>query len=82
MSSWLKPYNKHKLDALFRPCIFLGYSLNQSAYKCYDLKTQKIFISCHVAFDESEFPLRPTFTHENPLVLPNSNVSNNTSCPR
>lgn len=82
MLSWLKPYNKHKLDAPFRLCIFLGYSLNQSAYKCYDPNTQKIFIFCHVVFDESEFPLRPTFTHENSLALPNYNVSNNTSCPR
>ncbi|GFY87730.1 hypothetical protein Acr_05g0013690 [Actinidia rufa] len=38
------------------PCVFLGYSQTQSAYKCLDLKTQKIYISRHVLFDETKTP--------------------------
>ena len=36
---WLKPYNAHKLEPKSSPCVFLGYSLTQSAYLCMDLKT-------------------------------------------
>ncbi|GFY82736.1 hypothetical protein Acr_02g0009760 [Actinidia rufa] len=53
---WLRLHAKHKLDSRSRPCVFLGYSLTQSAYKCLDPITQRIFISRHVRFVESEFP--------------------------
>ena len=36
--------------------MFLGYSTNQSAFKCLDLATNKLFISRHVRFVESVFP--------------------------
>ncbi|OMO87955.1 Reverse transcriptase, RNA-dependent DNA polymerase [Corchorus capsularis] len=39
-----------------RPCVFLGYSKNQSVYLCLDLVSQKIFVSRHVMFDETKFP--------------------------
>lgn len=29
---WLRPYTSHKLDAKSTPCVFLGYSITQSAY--------------------------------------------------
>ncbi|KAJ0054743.1 hypothetical protein Pint_02775 [Pistacia integerrima] len=44
------------------PCVFLGYSQVQSAYKCLDLKTQKIYTSRHVIFDE---PNTPTVSSSN-----------------
>lgn len=53
---WLKPYSQHKMDPKSRPCIFVGYSTSQSAYKCLDPITNWIFISKHVKFDESIFP--------------------------
>lgn len=62
---WLKPYTAHKLEPKSSPCVFLGYSLNQSAYFCMDIETQKIYTSRHVHFIKSEFPL---ISH--PLFLP------------
>jgi hypothetical protein len=40
---WLKPYTSHKLEPKSRPCLFLGYSSSQSAYKCYDLSSKNFF---------------------------------------
>nr|BAA78425.1 polyprotein [Arabidopsis thaliana]BAK41505.1 polyprotein [Arabidopsis thaliana]BAK41506.1 polyprotein [Arabidopsis thaliana]BAK41508.1 polyprotein [Arabidopsis thaliana]BAK41509.1 polyprotein [Arabidopsis thaliana] len=53
---WLRPYNQHKLDDKSRQCVFLGYSLTQSAYLCLHLQTSRIYISRHVRFDENCFP--------------------------
>ncbi|EOY32308.1 Uncharacterized protein TCM_040047 [Theobroma cacao] len=53
---WLKPYNKHKLQPKSKPCVFLRYSINQSAYKCFDHESQRIFVSRHVMFQEHIFP--------------------------
>ncbi|RVW70497.1 Retrovirus-related Pol polyprotein from transposon RE2 [Vitis vinifera] len=55
---WLHPYSNHKLDSSSKPCIFLGYSLTQSAYFCYDPSTSKNFVSRHVRFVESIFPFK------------------------
>ena len=40
----------------FRPCIFLGYSLTQSVYICYDPSTTMTYHSRHVCFVESISP--------------------------
>ena len=53
---WLRPYTTNKLDTLSKPCVFLGYSLTQSAYYCLDPSTSKIYISRHVRFVETVFP--------------------------
>uniref|UniRef100_A0A6N2KS64 Integrase catalytic domain-containing protein n=1 Tax=Salix viminalis TaxID=40686 RepID=A0A6N2KS64_SALVM len=53
---WLRPYVKHKLESRSRQCVFLGYSLTQSAYHCLDLHTNRVFVSRHVRFVETEFP--------------------------
>ncbi|KAL6319902.1 hypothetical protein AAG906_036975 [Vitis piasezkii] len=45
------------------PCVFIKYSQTQSAYKCLDLKTHKIYISRHVIFDE---PNTPTLSSTKP----------------
>ncbi|WVZ17679.1 hypothetical protein V8G54_010661 [Vigna mungo] len=46
----------HKLQARSTPCAFLGYPSHHRGYKCYDLLSGKIIISCHVIFDETQFP--------------------------
>ena len=53
---WVKPYNSHKLEPRSKACIFLGYSLTQSAYNCLDIETNRVFVSRHVNFVESVFP--------------------------
>ena len=51
-----RPYNKHKLEPKSKPCTFMGYSLSQNAYLCFDSSTKKIITSCHVIFHEGSFP--------------------------
>lgn len=55
----LRPYATNKLDNRSKPCVFLEYSLTQSAYSCLDPSISKIYVSMHVRFVESVFP----FTH-------------------
>ena len=68
---WLRPYSAHKLDVRFKPCVFLGYSLSQSAYICFDPQSSKFFSSRHVRFIESTFPY--------PNLLQSHSVSNSSS---
>ena len=53
---WLRPYNNSKLQCHSLPCIFFGYSPTQSAYKCYDPKANRLYLSRHVQFVEHIFP--------------------------
>ena len=41
-----------KLDPKAKKCIFIGYSLEQKGYKCYNPLTQKLQVSKDVVFDE------------------------------
>ncbi|KAG7564506.1 Ribonuclease H-like superfamily [Arabidopsis suecica] len=54
--SWLRPYGQNKFSPKSTPCVFLGYSLTQSAYICLDVSTSHIYISRHVEFFEYVFP--------------------------
>ena len=53
---WSSPYSSHKIDLKSSPCVFLGYSLTQSAFLYFDPTLKKIFVSYHVKFVENEFP--------------------------
>lgn len=60
---WLCLYSLHKLEPRTTQCVFLGYSLNYKGYKCLDPTTGKVYMSRHVVFDESSFPLKtPSLT--------------------
>jgi len=48
-----RSYNTNKLQPKSRPCVFLGYSQTQNAYKCMDTTTKRLFLSRHVLFDEN-----------------------------
>ncbi|XP_033131783.1 uncharacterized protein LOC103828783 [Brassica rapa] len=53
---WLRPYTDHKLQPRSKECVFIGYSLTQSAYYCLDVSTGRVYTSRHVQFVETEFP--------------------------
>lgn len=55
---WLRPYTSHKLEHRSSPCVFIGYSLTQSAYLCLEPVTGRIYTSRHVQFDETSFPFK------------------------
>ena len=52
---WLRPYTSHKLEDRSKPCVFLGYSLTQSAYLCLDPDTGRVYTSRNVQFDEAVY---------------------------
>ena len=41
-----------KLDPKAEKCIFIGYSLEQKGYRCYNPVTRKLCVSRDVVFDE------------------------------
>ena len=55
----------NKLQARSTPCVFLGYPSHHRGYKCYDLSSNKITISRHVIFDETQFPFAKVHTPSN-----------------
>ena len=65
--SYLRPYNKHKLQPRFVECVFLGYPLLSKGYLCLDPTTNKIYINCYVLFNESVFP----FSDRSDLIASN-----------
>jgi histone deacetylase 1/2 len=75
--SFLHPYHAHKLDFRSSPCVFIGYSSSHLGYRCLDLASQHIYISCHVRFHDNVFLLAnfehiapPTSTSTQPTHLP------------
>jgi histone deacetylase 1/2 len=53
---FLQPYNAHKLDYRYTPCVFLGYSSCHQGYRCLDFSSNRLYISYHVRFHENSFP--------------------------
>ncbi|GKA93918.1 ribonuclease H-like domain-containing protein, partial [Tanacetum coccineum] len=49
-------HSHHKLAPRATPCIFLGFLADHHGYRCLDLETNKIILSRHVTFDETQFP--------------------------
>lgn len=62
---WLRPYSFHKLDPKSIACVFLGYSLNQSAFVCLDPSTNRTYVSRHVRFVETIFLFSQSHTLSN-----------------
>jgi hypothetical protein len=48
----------HKLSPRSVPYVFLRYPSSHKGYRCLNLVTQKLIISCHVIFNETVFPFR------------------------
>lgn len=53
-----RSYNTNKLEDRSTPCVFLGYSLTQSAYFCLQPSSRRIYTSRHVKFDETIYPFK------------------------
>lgn len=76
---WLLSYSHNKHEPRSRPLIFPSYCSAQSAYKCLELSTNKVYIFRDVRLIENEFPypmlktkhqsLKPQFIHGLPLLL-------------
>jgi hypothetical protein len=57
-SCWpnLRPYNSHKFQLRSTRYVFLGYNNMHKGFKCLDVSTGHIYISCDAIFDEFVFP--------------------------
>ena len=64
--SFLRPFNKNKLQPRSKPCVFLGYPPLSKGYICLDPTSNKFYIACHVLFNETFFP----FAHDSHLTNP------------
>lgn len=65
---WLRPYAPNKLKHRSTPCVFIGYSLTQSAYLCLDPTTDRVYTSRHERFNETEYPY--TKLRQPPPIIP------------
>ena len=73
---WLRPYAPNKLENRSLPCVFIGYSLTQSAYLCLEPLSGRIYTSRHVRFNETQFPyLSLTKPQPHPQLVPSSPTS-------
>lgn len=71
----LRPYIPHKLSLRSTKCVFLGYSSTQKGYRCLDLKTNSVYTSRHVIFDELQFPASEDPASKPPVVDTPSGVA-------
>lgn len=60
---YLRNYTKNKFSKRTYPCVFIGYSYIHKGYRCLDPKTNRVYISRHVVFDEEVFPFHEQARH-------------------
>ena len=52
-------------------CYFLGYSAKHKRFLCLDMASSWIYASCHVVFDETQFPFLTKFLSSQPVSSSN-----------
>ena len=77
---YTRPYNTHKLQPKSIPCVFIGYSLTQNAYRCLEPTTKRVYLSWHVLFDEAK-TLASIGSSSSPSAPSSSNVVQPASVP-
>lgn len=70
---WLRPYALNKLADRSKRCVFLGYSLTQTAYHYLDRESGRVYSSRHIQFLENEFPFSASLSTT--VSTANSNVT-------
>ncbi|KAL9274170.1 Retrovirus-related Pol polyprotein from transposon RE2-like protein [Drosera capensis] len=69
-------YRSHKLEYRSAQCVFLGYSIFYSGYRCLDLHAGHIYTSRHAMFDENCFPyVEKSLPTVAPSLRPNNRVT-------
>jgi GAG-pre-integrase domain len=69
---YTRPYSTHKLSPRSKPCVFIGYSSIYKGYKYLDLRTNRIYISRHVIFDEQSYPFKDCSQSQPPTASSDS----------
>ncbi|KAL4591254.1 hypothetical protein LXL04_004212 [Taraxacum kok-saghyz] len=64
---WLRSYSPSKLYPRSSLCLFLGYSSDKAAYKCYHLDTRRVYHSRHVEFVPRQYPYKDS-PHTDPAL--------------
>jgi len=67
---------RSKLDPKVEKCIFIGYSLEQKGYRCFNLSTRKLQVNRDVVFDEMVSRYSPLKVAEDGEAI-NGDVSSN-----
>ncbi|KAK8957728.1 hypothetical protein KSP39_PZI001284 [Platanthera zijinensis] len=68
----LSPFGRGKLDFKTIECAFLGYSPHHKGYQCLDPVSGRFYLSRHVSFDETRFPLAQPSSAQGPSDLDSS----------
>ncbi|RVX17932.1 Retrovirus-related Pol polyprotein from transposon RE1 [Vitis vinifera] len=78
---WLRPYSSHKLDSSSKPCIFLGYSLTQNAYFCYDPSTSNFLFLASLVPPSAVHPQQQLQCEASAPVTSHLSLANNQNQP-
>ena len=73
---YLRPFNQNKLQSRSKPCVFLGYPPLTKGYICLDPTSNRIYIACHVLFNESLYPFAHDSSFTDPHIPFSSSLSN------
>ena len=73
---YLRPFNQNKLQPRSKPCVFLGYPPLTKGYICLDPSSNRIYIACHVLFNESLYSFALDYDFTDPHIPFSSSLPN------